>query len=467
MYSRGHKALYDGWAAAGNTGWSYDDVLSYFIKAENNRNPDIIESEYHGTAGPLTVQRFSHRPEFADHILMAAAELGYRTADLNGRNQTGFAVAQMMVDDGLRASTARMYVRANKRRKNLIVRINSQVTRVVIDRLTSRAKAVEYKTAGGTVRRVIVKKEIVLSAGSIGSPHILMLSGVGPRSVLKKFKIPLIRSLPVGQNLHNHVATSLRFSISDDNKNTLTLPALNSFLEDRKGPLSSTGITQVTGFVHSRYSDGDLPDLQIFFDGFSARCSETGNAEECADGTFNASCGRRFIVARPTNVMAKSVGYLTLKSQDPFVTPAIYPNYLSKKVDVKVLIDGLKIIKKLINTDTLKKWNAEIDKTPVEGCTHLPFGEDLYWECAIREHTGPENHPAGSCKMGPVGDAEAVVDTELRVHGVVNLRVVDASVFPLVPNGNPVAGVVMVAEKAAHMMTGAWKGARQTSTVQP
>lgn len=467
MYTRGHKELYDGWASAGNSGWSFDEVLPYFTRAENNKNPEIIEPGYHGTSGPLTVQRFSHRPAIADDILAAAVEIGYRIGDLNGRNQTGFAVAQMMVDGGLRASTARMYVRANKKRKNLVVRINSQVTRIVIDQLTRRAKAVDYKSSDGKIHRVMAKKEIILSAGAVGSPHILMVSGVGPRSVLKRFRIPLIQNLPVGKNLHNHVATGLKFSINDDDRRMLTMPALKTFLEKREGPLSSTGLTQVTGFVRSGYSNGDQPDIQIFFDGFSAKCSETGKEKECTNGKVANNCGRRYINIRPTNILTRSTGYLTLKSKDPLVPPAIYPNYLNKDEDIKVLIEGIKIIQRLAKTESLKKWGIEMDITPAKGCEHLTFGDDLYWECTIREHTGPENHPAGTCKMGPVGDRAAVVDPELRVHGVTNLRVADASVFPLVPNANPIAGVIMVAEKAADMIKAAWRVAGPFDRTSP
>ncbi|XP_046683473.1 LOW QUALITY PROTEIN: glucose dehydrogenase [FAD, quinone]-like [Homalodisca vitripennis] len=456
MYTRGHKQLFDDWAAAGNAGWSYKEVLPYFIRAENNKNPELVEKEYHGYQGPLTVQRFSHKPAFVDTILAAAAELGYHQTDLNGHNQTGFAVAQMMVDGGLRASTARMYVRANKKRKNLVVKINSQVTRIVIDPMAKRAKAVEFIDSTGRRQTVIAKREIILSAGAVGSPHLLLLSGVGPKAVLKKFQIPVVQNLPVGQNLHNHVATGLRFSIDDDDRRTLTMNALQRFLDNREGPLASTGITQVTGFIQSKYAAGDMPDIQVFFDGFSAGCSETGKDEECSNGKVATTCGKRHINIRPTNILARSKGHLTLKSKDPLEAPAIYPNYLTEEIDVKVLIEGLKFILRLVETSALKKWGIEMDRTPAAGCGHLDFASDRYWECIIREHTGPENHPAGSCRMGPVGDSQAVVDPELRVHGVTNLRVVDASVFPLVPNANPVAGIIMTAEKGADMIRAAW-----------
>lgn len=392
----------------------------------------------------------------AEDILQAGEELGYRRADLNGRNQTGFAIAQMMVDSGLRASTARMYLRANKHRKNLVVKINSQVTKIIIDPVVKKARAVEFFDVSGKRQQVRAKREIVLSAGAVGSPHLLLLSGVGPRTDLEKFRIPVIQDLPVGKNLHNHVATGLRFFVDDNDSRMLTESTLKRFLEKRDGPLASTGLTQVTGFVKSKYAKDDVPDLQLFFDGFSARCSETGKEDECSNGTRGTPCGKRIVNLRPTNILTRSTGYLTLKSKNPLVAPAIFANYLTEKMDVDVLIEGIKFTLRLANTKAMRKWGMELDRTPAEGCEEVMFGTEDYWKCVIREHTGPENHPAGSCKMGPVGDRGAVVDPELRVHGITNLRVADASVFPLVPNGNPVASVVMVGEKAADMIRGAW-----------
>ncbi|XP_075217853.1 uncharacterized protein LOC142322661 [Lycorma delicatula] len=456
MYTRGHRNLFDNWAKDGNTGWSYEECLSYYKKSETNLNPNIIDEDYHGTSGPMTVQQFPYQPPLARDIIEAAKSLGYEERDLNGRNQTGFAIAQAMIKDGLRGSTARMYVRPVMDRKNLVVKINTQVTKIIIDRWTKRATGVEVIDAEGKINKINAQKEVILSAGAIGSAHILLLSGIGPKKDLKKVGIPVIKDLKVGHNLHNHVSVGFKFFINDSNKRMLTMDAVHEFMKTRTGPLSSTGLTQMTAFLKSSYATDDIPDIQLFFDGYSASCSSSGRSDECSDGRIGDECGRRVVHIRPTNIMPMSKGFLTLRNKDPKEPPKINPNYFKEKLDMNILIEGIKISIRLTETESLKKWGFEIDKTPAPGCEHLAFASDDYWVCLVTRHTGPENHQAGTCKMGPVGDRNAVVDPELRVHGITNLRVLDASVFPLVPNGNPVASVIMVAEKGADMVKAAW-----------
>jgi len=456
MYTRGNPKLYNDWAKSGNDGWSYEEVLPYFVKAENNKNPALIEREYHGTEGPLVVQQFPHRPPLADAIVEAGKELGYRNGDLNGVNQTGIAIAQMMVDNGMRGSTSRMYLRKAAARDNLDVLINSHVTRILIDKKTNLATGVEFIDKDGVKKTAYARKEVILSGGTIGSPQILLLSGVGPSEDLEALGIEVVQDLPVGRNLHNHVSVGVGFYINDTSYGTLTMKALTEYLEKHGGPMSGTGITQTTAFFLSKYAKDGVPDLQVFFDGFMATCSRTGLHEECTNGEFG-DCGRRFINARPTNILPKSNGYLKLRSTNPKDHPLIFPNYFSATRDAEVLLDGIKLVIRLFETQTLQRWGARLDTTPAEGCEGPIFGSDEYWHCVISRHTGPENHQAGTCKMGPAGDATAVVDPQLRVHGIQNVRVIDASIFPYVPNSNTIAGVIMVAEKGADMIKKTWQ----------
>jgi choline dehydrogenase len=460
MYTRGNPKVYNDWAKSGNDGWRYEDVLPYFIKAEKNKNPELVEERYHGTEGPLVVQHFPYRPPLCEAIVAAGNELGYRTGDLNGENQTGIAVAQMMVENGMRASTSRMYLRKAGARDNLDVLINSHVTQVLIDKKTNLATGVEILQKNGVKRAARAKREVILSGGAIGSPQILLLSGVGPSEDLEELGIEVVQDLPVGRNLHNHVSASVGFYINDTSYETLTTSVLQEYLNTHKGPLSATGITQTTAFLLSRYANDGVPDLQVFFDGYMATCSRTGFGEECTDGGFG-ECGRRYITARPTNILPKSRGYLKLRSTNPKDHPLIFPNYFSATRDAEVLADGMKFVVRLTETESLQGWGAELDKTPAGGCEGPPFGSDEYWQCVIRRHTGPENHQAGSCKMGPAGDPTAVVDPQLRVHGVRNIRVIDASIFPYVPNSNTIAGVVMVAEKGSDMIKDTWQSSEK------
>lgn len=460
MYSRGHRSIFDSWAKNGNTGWSYEECLPYFKKSETNLNPQLIEEDFHGTAGPMPIQQFPDRPEFVNDIIKAGKMMGYEERDLNGRNQSGFAVAQVMVKDGLRASTARMYLRPAMNRKNLAVKINSQVTKIIIDRWTKRATGVEYEDKNGNRHTITARKEVILSAGTVGSPHLLLLSGVGPKRDLREVGIAAIQDLKVGRNLHNHVSVGFQFFINDTNTRTLTMDAVHEFMKSRTGPLSSTGLTQATAFIKSKHAQDDVPDLQLFFDGYAASCSSTGRPDECSDGRIAQECGRRIVNVRPTNIMPKSKGYLALRSKDPKEPPIIQPNYLTERQDVEVLIDGIKKVIELSETEPLRRWGMELDKNPVTGCESVSFASEEYWECLIKMHTGPENHPAGSCKMGPVGDPTAVVDPELRVHGITNLRVIDASVLPFVPNGNPISTIIMAAEKGSDMIKAAYNEPR-------
>ncbi|PSN57094.1 hypothetical protein C0J52_01323 [Blattella germanica] len=455
MYTRGNPRVYNDWAEGGAEGWSYEEVLPYFLKAENNLESKTMDAGFHGTTGPLTVQRFPHHPPLSEAFLAAGEEIGYSVHDLNGNNQTGFAIAQMMVDDGLRGSTSRMYLRKAAHRENLDVLINSQVTKIIIDPVTAKATGVEYLDKDGVTRTVKARKEVILSAGAIGSPQILLLSGIGISEELENVGITAIKDLPVGRNLRNHVSVGIGFLINDTSYTTLTLDSLMEFVETHKGPMSSTGVTQNTAFLTSSYATDGVPDLQVFFDGFLAGCSRTGLQNECESGEFG-DCGKRYIYARPTNILPKSVGYLKLRSSNPLDQPLIYPNYLSVQQDVDILIEGLKKMIELTETQTLQGWGFELVTTPAEGCEGPPFGSDDYWECLIRRHTGPENHQGGSCKMGAVGDPTTVVDPQLRVQGIPNIRVIDASIYPFVPNSNTIASIIMIAEKGSDMIKSTW-----------
>ncbi|KAG8222609.1 hypothetical protein J437_LFUL002602 [Ladona fulva] len=442
MYTRGNKRLYDSW---GIEGWTYKDILPYFKRSENNLNKNLLDDGYHGFAGPLKVGQFSSHPLLSEVLLEAGRELGYYTQDVNGKNQTGFAIAQMMSAHGLRSSTPRAYLRPHKDRTNLRVAINAHVTKVLFE--NQRAVGVEYEDSHGKMKRVSAKKEVVLSAGAVGSPQLLLLSGVGPREHLEEMGIPVVLDSPgVGKNLHNHVSVGVGFSINESSYQTLNLEAVKMYTEEQKGPMASTGLTQNTAFLLSKFAERDYPDLQVFFDGYLAACSKTGQISECSGGEIE-NCGRRSIFARPTNILTESKGYLQLRSSNPHDYPFIEPQYLSVEKDVDVLVEGIKIILNLTNTEAMSRWDFKLDQKVAEGCENEEFASDAYWRCVVRRYTGPENHQGGTVKMGRDDDPEAVLDSMLRVRGLENLRVVDASVFPRMPNSNPIATIIMTAER--------------------
>ncbi|XP_047346246.1 glucose dehydrogenase [FAD, quinone]-like [Vespa velutina] len=459
MYYRGHPEIYNKWAREGNIGWSYDEIEHYFQRAEDPVDPMMLSSFARTVPnGPVKIQHYSHRPAFVSSLLESASELGYRTSGLKEFTQTGFMVAPMTVEKGLRASTPKAYLRPVYNRNNLRVLTNARVLRVLINDYDMKAYGVELVDKKGQRRVIKCNKEVILTAGAMGSPQLLLNSGIGPREELNKFGIRTYKDLPVGQYFINHVSIAVPMTIKDISVETMTMQSVNEFLETRTGDLASTGLTQVTAFLESNYTIPGLPDLQVFFDGFSSYCPKTGMPNECTDGVKEPCPNRRKIVARPTVVIPESRGTVELRSANPLDLPLMYPNYFTNEKDMKVLIEGIKKILQLIDTPTMKKWDLQLDTVKHPLCTNLHFGSDAYWECYIRAKTGPENHQAGTCKMGPATDPDAVVDSQLRVYGVPNIRVADPSIFPYLPNSNPIAAIMMVAEKASNMIINSWKG---------
>ncbi|KAL7292804.1 glucose dehydrogenase [FAD, quinone] [Trichogramma pretiosum] len=449
-YMRGSRKDYDDWARLGNPGWSYDDVLPHFIKSEDNLQVNDMDYGYHGVGGPLTVTQFPYHPPLSHALLQAGKEMGYETVDLNGRTHTGFAIAQTTSRNGSRLSTARAFLRPARNRRNLHVMLNSTATRILFDR-NKKAVGVEFEN-DGVLQRVTVLKEVVVSGGAVNSPQILLNSGIGPQEELSAVGVPVVQDLPgVGKNLHNHVAYAIAFTINDTDTTPLNWATAMEYLLFRDGLMSGTGISEVTAMINTKYADltEDHPDIQLIFGGYLADCSETGMVGE-------KKGKNRVILIIPTLLHPKSRGVLRLRNNDPLSPPLIYARYLTHPDDVGALIEGIKFSIALTKTEALKKYGFELDRTPVKNCEHLKFGCDAYWECAIKHDTAPENHQAGSCKMGPADDPLSVVDHQLRVRGVQNVRVADTSIMPRVPSGNTNAPAIMIGERAADFIKRTW-----------
>ncbi|XP_050677295.1 glucose dehydrogenase [FAD, quinone]-like [Leptidea sinapis] len=455
MYMRGHPADYDGWAINGATGWSWFEVLPYFLKSEDNKEiGNGISGQYHTTGGPLPIQKFRYAPRFAHDVVSAAIELGFPpTTDLNGETTTGFTLAQAMNDKGTRFSTARAFLRPASKRENLHILMNALVSRVIIDPASKRATGVEYIKNGET-KIVGVRKEAILSAGTMNSPQILLLSGVGPQETLNKFNIPVIKDLPgVGQNLHNHIGVRLDFTLTKEpDVPELTWESAMEYMLQRTGPLSGTGLSQLTGIINSRYAaaGGRHPDVQYFFSGYHSGCGD-GSVE--GPGGLDEKKKRRLTIAA-ISLQPRSRGYLTLQSLDPAQPPLMQPNYFYDEHELNVLVDAAKTAYRLANTTILRE---KYGMQPTEDFgSECPGGglnpTDEFFRCVAQTRTAPENHQVGSCKMGASDDPMAVVDPTLKVYGIEGLRVIDASVIPTVPSANTAAPVIMVAEKGAQLV---------------
>ncbi|CAH0402734.1 unnamed protein product [Chilo suppressalis] len=452
MYHRGHPADYDDWVQAGADGWSWDENRPYFDMTEGNREiGSLVSEKYHSSTGPLPVQQFRYQPRAAYVLLDAINETGLPIiADMNDPNTPdGFTIAQAFTEDGQRYTTARAFLKPKSERINLSVKLNSQVTKVLFKR--KRAIAVEYIDESGQKKTVHARKEIILSAGALNSPHILLLSGVGPKDVLKKFNIPLVEDLPVGKNLRNHYGITLYFILTKlNNTEVLDWSILTSYLLEMEGPMSGTGVTQLTGLLYSSLGDKGRkqPDLQFFFNGFYAECSKTGQVNEEREDGYTA----RNVSANAALLLPRSVGYLTLNSSHPLDPPLFFPNYFEHPEDLTMIKDGARYLQKIFESDTLKnKYGLQLDHKTTEKCSKFASWSDEWIECMARVNTDPQNHQLGTAAIG------RVLDTQLRVYNIKGLRVIDASAMPTQPTGNPQGAIMMVAERGAAFIKDTWQ----------
>ena len=425
LYVRGHRSDYDHWAALGNAGWGYADVLPYFKRAENNE--EFGDSEYHGRGGPLNVKQLSYKSSLSDAFLAACATHGLpRIADCNGPDQFGSFLYQVTHLKGERCSAAKAYLTPNLGRPNLKVVTHAHTTRVLFDD-AKRACGVAY-TQGGQALQVQAQREVVLSGGAFGSPQLLMLSGIGPGNLLQRHGIPVLHDLPgVGRNLQDHIdyVRSWRthtereaFGLSARGSVALTR-ALFEWRRQRTGPITST-FCEGGAFFRSS-PEVAVPDLQLIF--VIGMVDDHNRKMHLGHGI---SCHVDVIHPR-------SRGEVTLASADEH--------------DLAVLLKGAKLQQAIIESAPFDGFRGKM-LYPVDR------NDDAALIADIRARADTQYHPVGTCKMGPASDAMAVVDEQLRVRGVQGLRVVDASIMPTITGGNTNAPTIMVGEKAADLMRG-------------
>ena len=433
IYIRGQKQDFDLWRQLGNTGWSYDDVLLYFRRAENQeRGAD----EHHGAGGPLCVSDLRARHELHDAFMAGAQEAGHKlNRDFNGAEQDGVGPLQLTVRNMRRCSAAVAYLRPAMRRPNLRVEIRALAHRVLFE--GRRAVGLEY-AQNGVMQRVKARREVLLAGGAINSPQLLQLSGVGPAALLRERGIVVVHDLPgVGENLQDHVNTRVVYYAR--RANTLNEVSRSWLLQTRAGfqyalgrrGALMMGAAPIGLFVRTR-PGLDSPDVQYQF----LAGSFIRPGEQMHD--FPA-CQATCIPCRP-----ESRGWLRIRSSDPTAPPAIQPNYLSTQNDKDTLIAGLRVVRGIFRTGAMQQYVGE------EFLPGMDTQNDEEWLDYIRNNAGTTYHPTSTCMMGP-GD-RAVVDAALRVHGVEGVRVVDASIMPTVVSGNTNAATIMIAEKAADMI---------------
>jgi choline dehydrogenase len=439
VYTRGNRLDYANWAALGNPGWSYEDVLPLFKRSENSEC--FGADDYHGTGGPLNVSYLRSPSSINQAFLDACVEQGLpQTRDYNGASQFGCAPAQVTQKNGERWSAAKGYITPNLARPNLTVITQAHTQRILFE--GKRATGAEFLCAGQSAQ-VRARCEVILSGGAFGSPQLLMLSGIGPATHLQEHGIEVLHDLPgVGQNLHDHITTVLIYRTqSKETTFGFSLSGLVKIVrsifewrKDRKGIITSN-VAESQGFLFTDKGE-QAPDIQLAF------C--TGIVD---DHTRKNHLGHGYTL-HVTLMRPTSRGSVRLQSANAKDAPLIDPQFLSDQRDVDTLVKGTQIGFDIMQSKAF---------APYRGAMLYPLERDnpVQIEQFLRNHADTEYHPCSTCKMGPSSDPMAVVDAELRVYGIQNLRVVDASIMPQLVTGNTNAPTVMIAEKAAMMISAA------------
>lgn len=462
VYARGAPEDFEEWNKIA-PGWDFETVLHYYKKLERMTDHSVLQdpyhAHYHSVTGPVAISRpkvNAYYEKVNEEVLNSWEEMGIkRLLETNGPEILGASRPHFTFANGRRSSTAEAYLRPTKDRPNFFVTKYARVIKILIDPSTLTAIGVKVLLETGEVISVYAKKEVIVSAGTINTPKLLMLSGIGPREVLEPFNIETITDLPVGKNLQDHLIIPLvikgRKGLQTAVQNLLAPTELDAF----PVPLQN-GFIKLNGSASKYYGD-NKPHVQLFNVRVGATaapallfgCRVMANFDE--DYCYSMSEANVFHEVDLLNLVLlhpKSRGQVRLRSSNPSVDPLIEIGYFRNVKDVKIMVDAIKFMIRVKDTSYYRKMGAEVARLDVKGCEGLVYGTDEYWACYAVNTVSSLLHPVGTCAMGP----EGVVDERLRVHNIKGLRVVDASVMPLSPSGNTNAPTMMIGEKAADMI---------------
>lgn len=475
IYLRGHRGDYDSWHRFGNPTWSYDEVLPYFKKSEKNLVESFVKYKngtYHSNKGKLPVgpYRLTNIHPIEDYFIAAGKEAGYdHVTDFNRDTILGFTRSQGTIQNGRRQTTFKTFVVPAKTRPNLHIIKHAHATKIDIDN-NGKAIGVEFVYNGTKKLVAKMRKEIIVSAGAISSPHLLMLSGVGPEKHLKKLNIPVKKNLAIGKNLQDHLIVPVFFSFHKSKIASLkpdnTLEKTVDFYVKNNGDLTNIGITDLVGYINTVNNTG-YPDIE--FHHFAFKIESANLKGYLSTVGFGDAVQKTIIEENKKGEAAlvfvvllnpKSKGHIRLNSTDPFVKPSIFANYLDAKEDWQTALNGVKYQYEQTQRKAFKNQEGTFIRPSLPDCDKLPFPSDKYFKCYINQMATTVYHPTGTCKMGPSTDKKAVVDSRLRMNGIASLRVCDASIMPNVVSSNTNAPTIMIAEKCADFIKEEWNATR-------
>lgn len=445
VYLRGNRLDYDNWKHSGNTDWGYEDVLKYFKKSERNLDIEFINyqnGKYHSDDGLLPVAKYrSKKVELPteNYFISAGREAGYEyVSDFNSDTMLGYSRVQGTIFDGRRQTTAKTFLIPANDRPNLHVIKYAHVTKIEINE-NDEATAVNFiynKMYNWTVSS---NKEIILSSGAISTPQLLQLSGIGRKKYLKQFGITMKKELAVGENLQDHLIIPMFFSFHRSNVDRLRTDDILGEMLDlylrNNGSFTTLGITDLVGYINTVNGEG-YPDIELHHFAYSKESvalkmylDKVGFGQEIQNTLIEESMKSVLAMVFVVLLNPKSTGSVKLKSNDPLEKPLIFANYLNEIEDWETIIKGVKYQYDQIFSRVFKENDGLFVRLPLKDCDEMKFASDKYFKCYIDQMATTIYHPVGTARMGPKNNKTTVVDSRLRVHGIRNLRVVDASMY--------------------------------------
>ncbi|XP_018014615.1 glucose dehydrogenase [FAD, quinone]-like [Hyalella azteca] len=463
MHHRGIPQDYENWAAQGNPGWDYDTVLKYFKKTEDYQGPlKSRDAPFRAFGGPIGVEKVAWKPPVCRVAIRAGEEMGLAEVDYNTDTTIGSAIFQLTTKNRERVTTADAFLLPGLRRRNLKLQINSRVIKILMD-AENRAIGVKY-VHNNKMKRAFAKREVILSAGAGDSPKLLMLSGIGPKKHLEKLGIESRVDLPgVGQNYQDHlyvrgISWTIHPNISSSIFERVGTSAMLNYFERRSGSLTTpVGICALYQLNVGSPEEPHIPDILISQEGGllgqDYGLHSLSPYKQSIHDYYQPIKGRDGFSMTPMLARPKSVGTVTLMSKNPFDPPVLDHNSLSHPDDFELMVKAAKASRRLGNAKIFRRaLGAEPITKPIPDCAHFAFESDDYWRCFVRGWSGIGLHMCGTCKMAPDSDPMGVVTPRLKVRGVKNLRVIDASVMPSITSGHINAVTFMIGEKGADLI---------------